>query len=196
MASDNRYSRFVGFAKIVFPLLALGFLSTIFLFSRTLDPSAAIPFSDIDIEKIAKEQLLSSPKFSGVTSDGSAISVTAKSARPDLLNPRRLSATQVMALITTLSDDVYEITADKAQFDGNNDDLSLNGNVEITSSSGYSLRTENLTANLETTGFLAETEVEGTAPSGSITAGRMELLVKDGSQVLIFTNGVKLIYVP
>jgi lipopolysaccharide export system protein LptC len=196
MVADNRYSRFVGTAKIVFPLLALGFLSTIFLFSRTLDPSAAIPFSDIDIEKIAKEQRLASPKFSGVTSDGSAISVQAESARPDLLNPRRLSATKVTASIKTLGKDVYDIRADSARFDGTNDDLSLMGNVVITSSSGYALRTESLVANLETTGFVAESDIEGTAPTGTITAGRMELVVKDGSQVLLFTNGVKLIYEP
>ena len=196
MASDNRYSRFVSFAKVVFPLLALGFLSTIFLFSRTLDPSAAIPFSNIDIEQIAKEQRLASPKFSGVTSDGSAISVQAKSARPDLLNPRRLSASEVTATIKTLEDDLYEISADEARFDGKSDDLSLNGNIEITSSSGYMLRTDSLVANLETTGFVANGEIIGTTPRGSITAGRMELIVKDGSQVLIFTNGVKLIYEP
>ncbi len=196
MAADNRYSRFVGAAKIVFPLLALGFLSTIFLFSRTLDPSAAIPFSNIDIEQIAKEQRLASPKFSGVTSDGSAISVEAESARPDLLNPRRLSATKVTAQIKTLADDIYNVRSDTARFDGTSDDLSLSGNVVITSSSGYTLSTESLVANLETTGFLAETEIKGTAPKGTITAGRMELVVRDGAQVLLFTNGVKLIYEP
>jgi lipopolysaccharide export system protein LptC len=194
MALDNLHSKFVSTAKIVFPLLALGFLSTIFLFSRTLDPDDAIPFSDVDIEKIAKEQRLAGPKFSGVTSDGSAITVEAESARPDLLNPRRVSADNIMASIKTAKDDLYMITADNARFDGTSDQLDLEGNIQVTSSSGFTLNTQQLTASLGTTAMIAKGAIEGTAPGATIEAGAMELLVKDGAQLLVFTNGVRLVY--
>lgn len=194
MVADNLHSRFVGAAKIIFPLLALGFLSTIFLFSRTLDPSDAIPFSDVDIEKIAKEQRLAGPKFSGVTSDGSAITVEAESAKPDLLNPRRVSATNIIASIRTTKNEHYKIIADTARFDGTNDDLDLEGNIQLTSSSGYTLNTQQLSANLGTTGMIAKGKIKGTAPGGTIEAGAMELIVKDGAQLLVFTNGVRLVY--
>ena len=196
MAADNLYSKFVGTAKIVFPLLALGFLSTIFLFSRNLDPSNAIPFSNIDIEKIAKEQRLSAPKFSGVTSDGSAITVEAESARPDLLNPSRVSASNITALIKTLADAEYRISADTARFDGKSEELDLEGNIQIESSSGYRLETNHLSANLATTGLIAKGKVIGTAPDGMIEAGSMEMLVSDGTQLLVFKNGVRLVYTP
>jgi len=196
MVSDNRHSRFVGTAKILFPLVALGFLSTIFLFSRTLDPSAAIPFANVDITKIAEEQRMASPKFAGMTSDGSAISVIAESARPNLLNPSRLSATNITASIKTVSESVYDITANKARFDSKSKDLALTGDVMITSSSGYRLNTEGLLANLETTGFVSEDGIVGTAPRGTITAGQMELKMNDGSPVLFFSKGVKLVIEP
>lgn len=196
MASDNLHSKFVGTAKVIFPLLALGFLSTIFLFSRTLDPSDAIPFSDVDIEQIAREQSMAGPKFSGVTSDGSAITVTAESARPKILNPQRISAKNVKAQIKTLQDTSYDIVADEAQFDGKSEVLDLEGNIIITSSAGYELKTQHLSAKLGTTGLLAKGEVEGKAPGGTIKAGRMEMMIKDGAQLLVFTNGVRLVYTP
>jgi len=80
---DNAYSRFVQWAKILFPLIALGLLSTMFLFSRNVDPSNAIPFADIDVEQIARDQQLSSPRFSGTTSGGASIIVDAETAMPD-----------------------------------------------------------------------------------------------------------------
>lgn len=196
MAADNFHSKFVGAAKIVFPLLALGFLSTIFLFSRTLNPDDAIPFSDVDIEQIAKEQRLSGPKFSGVTSDGSAITVQAESARPDILNPRRVSASKILATIKTEQVELYQIVADTARFDGTSDDLELEGNVEVKSSSGYVLKMDHLSANLGTTGFVAKDGISGTAPNGTIEAGRMELVVENKAQLLVFTNGVRLVYIP
>lgn len=196
MAADNRHSRFVGTAKIVFPLLALALLSTIFLFSRTLDPSQAIPFSDVDVERIAKEQLLAAPRFSGVTTDGTAISVEAKSARPDLTNPKRLTATSVSAEFSTLSGDTYSLRSKTAVFDGTQDTLDLAGDVRIESSGGYTLTTQDLSADLALTGLLAPGQIEGTVPGGTISAGRMELVTHEGAQLLVFKNGVKLVYDP
>jgi lipopolysaccharide export system protein LptC len=192
--ADNRYSRFVQFAKVVLPILALALLSTLFLFSKRLDPNDAIPFAEIDVEKIAREQRLAAPKFSGVTSDGSAVSVSALSATPDQNDPRRLSAKNVKALIETTSGANYEIAADLALFDGSAETLELTGTVSITTTSGYALKTEQVTAALQETSFFAPTPVTGRAPGGIFEAGNMRLMTKDGTQVLVFKNGVKLIY--
>ena len=35
---DNSYSRFVALTKVILPIIALGILSTLFLFSRDIDP--------------------------------------------------------------------------------------------------------------------------------------------------------------
>ena len=46
MATGDSYSRLVQIGKIVLPLVALGILSTLFLFSGEVDPEAAIPFAE------------------------------------------------------------------------------------------------------------------------------------------------------
>ena len=46
----DRYSRMVAIFKVLLPLAALAILSTLFLLSRTIDPTTTIPFADQDFE--------------------------------------------------------------------------------------------------------------------------------------------------
>jgi lipopolysaccharide export system protein LptC len=194
--ADNAYSRFVQFAKITLPLLALALLSTMFLFSRKINPEDAIPFAEIDVEQIAREQRLVAPKFSGVTSDGSTITVTADTALPDANNPRRMAATDVNAEIVTTTGTQIMVVSQDAIYDGEQDSMDLTGDVRLTTSTGYVLRSDMLVADLEQTGLVSPGPVTGSGPSGTLEAGRMELTAKDGSQLLVLKNGVKLVYQP
>lgn len=193
---DNRYSRFVQWAKIIFPLVALGLLSTMFLFSRNLDPSDAIPFAEIDVEKIAREQQLTAPRFSGTTSDGSAIVVDAERAVPDLTDLRRLTISKVVARIESISGPSYGIIANSAVYDGTVNTLDLEGDVRLSTSTGYKLETNRLVANLVATEITAPNTVTGRAPAGVLQAGSMALTTDGTTQVLVFKNGVKLVYNP
>jgi lipopolysaccharide export system protein LptC len=79
---ENLHSRVVAWLKIILPLTALGILSTLFLFSRTIDPSDAIPYATVDVEERAREPRVTAPAYAGVTSDGARLSMTAAEARP------------------------------------------------------------------------------------------------------------------
>ncbi|MFY0693131.1 MAG: LPS export ABC transporter periplasmic protein LptC [Paracoccaceae bacterium] len=195
-APDNLYSRFVQIAKIAFPILALIFLSTLFLFSRNIDIDAAIPFADIDIESIAREQRLIAPEFSGVTTDGSAVVLNAESAAPDPENSRNFSALDVLANIATQSGATYEIHAEHAYYDGRSERLDLDGNVLLETSTGYRLETQSLVTSIAQTMIDAPGPVTGTGPGGRLEAGAMTLKAAGGTQVLVFKNRVKLIYQP
>lgn len=194
--ADNRYSRFVQLAKIAFPLAALALLSTLFLFSRSLDPTRAIPFADVDVEKIAREQRLASPKFSGVTSDGSKVTMRAASATPDPDDGRRLTAENVEANIDTPNGIIYDIESVSAVYDGSDESLLLEGNVVITTSSGYRLETDKLRTNIKETALEIPVEVRGYGPETEIRADRLDLVTQGASQVLVFKGGVKLVYNP
>ena len=82
MAASNAYSRFVAWVKVILPLLALALLSTLFLFSRTPAPNRAIPFANVDVEELAREQSLGRPRFAGTLSDGREVIFTADRATP------------------------------------------------------------------------------------------------------------------
>jgi lipopolysaccharide export system protein LptC len=73
------------------------------------------------------------------------------------------------------------------------------GGVVITTSTGYELATEAMTAKLDRTSLTSDTTVTGHSPAGELTAGAMEITETSegsGSYVLVLKNGVKLLYQP
>ena len=52
----DRHSRVVSWLKVLFPLIALALLSTLFLLSRAIDPGQAIPFAEKEVQDRRKHQ--------------------------------------------------------------------------------------------------------------------------------------------
>jgi lipopolysaccharide export system protein LptC len=197
-AYDDTHSRVVAWAKIVLPLSALALLSTLFLASGKVDPTDVIPYSDIEIAELAREPRLTAPEFAGVTEDGASLSVTARSARPDPDGGAGASAEGIVAQVQAPDGFHAEITAGSGRFDPAGGRLMLSGAVEMTLSTGYHLLTETLNIATDRTRLTAPGTVHATAPFGQIEAGAMELFADAVAtpHLLVFNNGVKLIYLP
>ncbi len=196
---DNSYSRFVAWAKILLPLFALGVLSTLFLFSKQIDPTRAIPFSKVDVKELAREERIGSPNYSGVTQDGAAISIAASNAKPDPENPQRMIASNLVAKIEMPDGGLVDISARDGEIDSAGQIARLEGGVDIQTSSGYRIRTAALTALLDKTDIKSDDQVTAKGPIGTLEAGLMEInQAPDGetNYVLVFKNGVKLVYDP
>lgn len=196
---DNSYSRFIAMAKIVLPLAGLGLLSTLFLFSRNIDPTRSIPYSQVDVDQIVREQRIKSPDYNGVTSDGTAIRVIAETARPDVTNPNRASAEALVARLEFSDGGFADITAEAGVIDTAIDEARLRDGVVIDTSTGYHIVTERLKTALSETRLSTDTTVTADGPLGHLTAGRMELYPNPdapGSYVVVFNDDVKLIYDP
>ncbi|SMX46807.1 LPS export ABC transporter periplasmic protein LptC [Actibacterium lipolyticum] len=200
MASfDNTYSRFIALAKIVLPLAALALLSTLFLFSRDVDPTRSIPYSNVDVEQLVREQRVNAPHYSGVTSDGTAISVSAESAIPELGNPERASATAMTARLDFANGGHTDIQSASGQIDTGAGNAVLDGGVIIDTSDGYHITTNKLTTALDQTSVVTDSTINATGPLGTLTAGQMELNQtngENGGYLLVFKQGVKLVYDP
>jgi len=80
---DHTYTRLVRGLKVALPLIALVLLSTMFMLSRKIDPTAAAALSDRAFRERIDNQQLSNPRYAGNTNSGKAMTVTAQSARPD-----------------------------------------------------------------------------------------------------------------
>lgn len=200
MASyDNSYSRFVALVKIFLPLAALALLSTLFLLSRSIDPTASIPYSQVEVEQIVREQRVGAPNYTGVTNDGTAIAVTAKSALPNITNPARASATSLVARLDFKDGTSADITAEHGEVDTDTDIAVLTGNVVIDTSGGYHITTNKLTTHLNETALFTDSTVNADGPLGTLTAGNMKLDPDPnapGQYLVVFKGGVKLIYDP
>jgi len=146
---DNSYSRAVAWLKILLPLLALGILSTLFLLSRTIEPSQTLPYADVDAKEFAREQRIGAPNYSGVAANGAAITLIADSARPKFGHPEIIDASKLDARIKQTDGTIIDIAALAGTFNTDTQYAVLTGDVKEKSSTGYTLATEKMSAMLD-----------------------------------------------
>ena len=193
LGDDNLYSKFVGFLKITLPLAALALMSTVFLFARAPTQDSAVPYAEI--EEIAREPRLSGAQISGVADDGSVIQLTAETARP--LGDVLLVET-MFASIDVVNGIHIDIRAGRGEINNATRIARLTGLARIETSNGYEMETAGITANLTTGQITSDGALEIQAPFGSLTAGQMIIETPEGmgGQVMLFQNGVRLVYTP
>ncbi len=199
MASLHRdaHSRLVAWAKIILPLAALAILSTLFLFARTIDPDDAIPYAEVDVAERIREPRLTAPTYSGVTSDGSSLTFKAAEARPGA-DGGAATAQSLSLLLETPDGGRADLSAASGALDSVAGMLTLQGGVIVTTSTGYTVRTEAVNARLDRTGLVAPGAITADAPMGKITASGMTLeqTGASGNYLLVFDGRVRLIYTP
>lgn len=196
---SNFHSTAVAWLKIALPLLALAILSTLFLVARTIDPSDAIPFAEVDIEDRIREPRLTQPTWAGVTDDGAALTIAAAEARPQQGDNTGASAAALVVDLQSPDGGTAKLVAARGVLDSAQKALVVDGGVTITTSTGYELVTDAMTAALDRTSIISQTPVEGTAPAGQISAGMMEITQQSDAPdqyLLVFKNGVRLLYTP
>ena len=192
---DNFYSLFVSWAKIILPMAGIALLSTLFLFARNTDQSS-LPLAEL--EEMARSARLTGPTFSGITDDGTIFTVSAGVAAPDPADPRVVNIEKIRLLLSDPQGASVEITAARANYDGNTNMVSLLGLTRLVSSVGYSLETRGITADISSGTVTTAGALEAQAPFGEISAGRLTILrdAEAGGQQMVFQNGVRLVYQP
>lgn len=196
-AFQDSYSRLVAWLKFVLPLLALGLLSTLFLLARPMDPERAIPYSEVDVDELAREQQVAAPTYSGMTSGGAAISLVAESIRPAGAGTETLDARTVSGSIEFSDGWTADVAAPAAEIDISNDRALLRDGVIIETSNGYRMETLTLETALGRTDIVADSAVHAVGPPGTLDAGSMTITQNEtGGNVLVFNGGVRLLYEP
>ncbi len=198
MARTDTHSRVVAWLKIILPLAALAILSTLFLLADRIDPDAALPYAEVDVEDRVRAPRMTAPTYAGTTSDGAALILTADDARPASETTKAIAQSLKMTLDTP-DGARTELVAANAVIDDPTRQLRLSGGVDITTSSGYHITTAALTANLDRSGLESKNPVTATAPAGTLSADTMTLrqdIQTPGSYLLVFKGTVKLIYQP
>lgn len=198
MITRDRHSRTIALLKVIFPLAALALLSTLFLLSRAMEPEAAIPFADKEIQDRLRDQQITGPFFSGTTADGDQMSFSAQTL---VTLPGRIGANRaedVVVELKTGSGASYKMQADVAELDISDNVATLTGDVMIDSSSGYHINTASLTALISDTDLTAPETVEATGPVGTLTAGNLRIFTPNSAESaqMLFSGGVKLVYTP
>ena len=189
----DRYSRLIAWLKVLLPLTALALLSTLFLLSRSVDPTTTIPFADTEVRERLRTQQITGPVFAGTTDAGDQISV-----RPGLTSSERPEADDLTAQINLSEGGQINLTAKSGELDTEGEIVIFRGSVVIENSEGYIIRTQQLRSSLSRIEADTLSSVSATSPLGDLQAGKMQLRSDPDSQSvqMVFTNGVKLIYRP
>ncbi|WP_158964861.1 hypothetical protein [Chachezhania sediminis] len=206
----DRHSRVIAILKVMLPLAALGLMSTVFLLSRSVDTTVAIPFAEDEIDQRTAAQQVTSPVYTGATKNGDEITVAAARARPGLMG-QPASAEELDATISFRDGGWVTMTAPTGSMPNGSGEAEFTGGVQIDSSSGYNLQTETMIAMLDGTAIRSGGPVEGAGPAGHLSAGQMFITsepVAGGAGAtdattkvetaprLRFTGGVRLVYDP
>ena len=196
-AQANFHSLLVGWLKILFPLAALALLSTLFLFARdSRNATSDIPFAEIG--KLAAEQRIGAPRFTGITRTGDMIEISATSAKPQDGEMQSIAIASPRLALDGTDGSTLRIRAGAGIIDTATSTAKLSGLARLETSTGYIMESAGMTAHLDTGIITSDGALEVQAPYGSLTAGQMTANIgADGTaRTVDFTQGVKLIYVP
>lgn len=197
MAVD-RHTRVVGWLKVVLPLAALAILSTLFLLADRIDPDAALPYAEVDVEDLAREPRMTTPTYAGMTADGAALTLSADEARP-VAEATPASAQGLILELATPDGGLTRLRSTAAVLDDAAGEVLLSGGVTVTTDTGYQLDTAEVTARLDRSSLISRSEVIATGPVGDIRADGMTLsqdIQTPGSYLLVFKGAVRLVYRP
>lgn len=198
MAAGDTHTRVVGWLKVILPLAALAILSTLFMVADRIDPEDALPYAEVDVEDLAREPRMTAPSYAGTTSDGASVTLTAEEARPEA-GDTPAEARSLRLELDTPDGARTELRAATAVVDDAARQVVLSGGVNVTTSSGYVLETPEVAARLDRSGLESRGEVRAKGPAGEIVAGGMTLSQDNrtpGTYLLVFTQGVRLVYLP
>jgi lipopolysaccharide export system protein LptC len=196
MTGSNRYSTMVAWAKVALPMIALALLSTLFLFSRTPDPEASLPFSDVDIDQLIREQRLSRPRFAGTLDDGREITLVADTASATVRDPNIIVMNKIESRVALSQDAALTLSADLGDLDLGTQIVTLTGSVIALTTDGYRMITERLTVAMDTMRLASPEAIVLTGPGVTLEAGAMDMTGADGDAFLSFTGGVRMLYEP
>ena len=151
------------------------------------------------LDELTGDQKITNPKFSSVTKDGAAIQFKAASAAPDAERTNYFKALDLVADIETPDGAQVNIKAAQADIDGAENLINLSGGVSLHTSTDYGISTETLATAMDSTYVASNGPVEATGPMGDLSAGDAVISQskeKGGGYVLVFKDGVKLVYDP
>lgn len=196
LAGGNRYSTIVAWVKVALPLIALGLLSTLFLFSRTPDPDAALPFAEVDVEQLAREQRLSRPRFAGTLEDGREVVLTADTAAPQTTNPNMILLTTVESRVALSENSELLVQAAEGDIDLAGQIVDLDGSVTATTTEGWRFASDHLTLAMDEMRVTSPGPIVVESDGIRIEAAAMEFTGPEDAAFLSFTGGVRLLYEP
>lgn len=182
--------------KIVFPLVAAILLSAMFMMAERVPELSEIPFASGSLKERTKRDQVAEPNYMGMTKDGDVLNVFAEELTPQNEAMSEVHADRPMSEIKSKEGRIINLISDSGLLRNDSETMTMQGAVEIITSDGYRLTASKLDVKLDQTWAFAHGPVRGVSPSGTLTAGSLEIKrisTTDGLKYY-FYGGVKVLY--
>ncbi len=194
------YTRFVRITKVVLPLIAIGLLGTVFLFTNDDSLEGGFTFSKADLDTLESGMRIVKPRLFGSNPNGDLYNFVADTLLPDSLTPSLVEARKISGEIQYQTGGTLQLSAGKAEFMLEGNQIRLSDGMLVVLPDGTRVTGEGLLAELDTGKLTSNGAVSVTSPLGKIQAGnfRVERVEVDGEekQMIWFENGVMLSFKP
>lgn len=193
--SKDRYSKFVGWAKVTLPIAGLVLLSTMFLFSGKVDVTDSLPYTTLNVEQLIQEQRISNPYLEGQTTNGKSFTVTASYAKPDQENAQSFFAEN---LAVTITDDTIgtgiEMLSDSGQI--SQDRIVFEGGIMAQLGDDLSISAQSLEIDLQKLTILSQEPLTMKSNFGTFDSNSVYADISGAKPVVQFPDGVEMRYQP
>ncbi|MEM6546733.1 MAG: LPS export ABC transporter periplasmic protein LptC [Pseudomonadota bacterium] len=194
----NRYTRAVGWMKILLACSAVVVVGLIFLIGRDRAHVTDL-LSAQEMARLGAGLKLDRPRFAGVTDAGEAFTLRADWALPDAAVPEEIRLENPRGEVDLA--DGRKLTGEAAEglMERRDRTLTLTGGVALSTSDGYRFEAEDITVNLDDRSMHTPHPVTGTGIRGQITADSFRALQTgenhDDTRIW-FENNVRVVFKP
>ena len=167
-------------------LLAITLIAT----AALLNPLRRLP-GDISIGRVGVEGTkvtVESPKITGAQKDGSPFEIKAHSGIQDITTPDIIELLGIDSKLGAADASMTLVSATRGIYDSLHDNMTLEGDIRIKSSTGYDLRLKTALIDFKSGGLVSEDPVKVFLDGGTIAAKQLD--VSDNGHKVSFDGDV------
>jgi lipopolysaccharide export system protein LptC len=186
-----RHSRHVRILRVAIPLTAIIVLVTGAAFALLLNPLRMLSGVPVDVGRMVvsgTKIMMQQPRLAGVTRDNRRYNMVAQAAAQDLTKPDMVELQGIVATMEMRDKVTFETTAKAGLYNTKTEQLTLNQNIVVTSSSGYQAFLNEALVDVRASKIASDKPVEVKTATWTINANGME--VSEAGDLVRFDRGV------
>jgi lipopolysaccharide export system protein LptC len=186
-----RHSRHVRILRVAIPLTAIIALVTGVTFAFLLNPLRMLSGMPVDVGRMVvsgTKIMMHQPRLAGVTRDNRRYDMVAQAAAQDLTKPDMIELQGIRATMEMRDKVTFETTAKAGLYNTKTEQLTLNQNIVVTSSSGYQAFLNEASVDVRASKIASDKPVEVKTATWTINANGME--VSEAGDLVRFDRGV------
>lgn len=186
-----RHSRHVRIMRLAIPLTAAVAVVAGATFTYVLKPLRGLSGMPVEVGSMVVSGTkikMNQPRLAGVTRDNRRYDMVAQAAAQDVTKPDMVELQGIDATMEMRDKVVFKTSAKDGLYNTKTEQLTLNHNIVVTSSSGYQAFLNEAVVDVRASRIVSDKPVEVKTATWSISANHME--VSDAGDLMRFDRGV------